>query len=65
MFPLPGIGDHNAVVFESSAMIQINPPIKRTVYMWSRANLACIQLTATILCDEFLSSNPIHTPVSN
>ena len=65
MFPLPGIGDHNAVVVESSAMIQINPPIKRIVYLWSRANQACIQLTTTALCDEFLSSNLIHTPVSN
>ena len=31
-FPLPGIGDHDAVVVESTAAVQGNPPLKRTAY---------------------------------
>ena len=33
---------------------EIKPPVKRTVYLWSRADLTCIQQTAATLCDEFL-----------
>ena len=44
-------------------MIQLNPPVKRTIYLWSRADLANIQQTADALCDEFLSNASIFTPV--
>lgn len=30
---LPGIGDHDAVAVKSSTVIQINPLVKRTIYL--------------------------------
>ena len=45
-FPLPGIGDHDTVVVESSAMIQINPRSKeqqgKLVLMLNRNGLTAI-----------------------
>ena len=64
-FPLPGIGDHDAVAIESSTVVQSNPPFKRTVYLWSRANLTDMKQTAVELCNNFLSSNFTHTPVAS
>ena len=64
-FPISGIGDHDAVAVESSTMLQIKPPVKRTIYLWSRADLTCIQQTAATLCDEFLLCNTVHTSVTS
>ena len=65
-FPfLHGIGDHDAVAVESTTVVQRNPPLKRTVYLWSRANLADIKQTATELCNDFLNRNSTHTPVAS
>ena len=65
MLSLPGIGDHDAVAVESTTMLQIKPSVKRTVYLWSRADLACIQQTAATLCNRFLSCKSIYTPVAS
>ena len=43
--PFPGIGDHDAAAIESITVVQ-RKPLKRTVYLWSRANLADIKQTA-------------------
>ena len=62
--PLPGIGDHDAVAIESTTVVQ-RKPLKRTVYLWSRANLADIKQTATELCNDFLNRNSTHNPVAS
>ena len=42
-----------------------HPTLKRTVYLWSRANLADIKQTARELCNDFLNRNSTHIPVAN
>ena len=64
-FPIPGIGNHDAVAVESTVVVERNPPLKRTVYLWSRANLADIKQTAMELCNDFLNCNSTHAPVAS
>ena len=41
--PLSGISDHEAVLISSISAIKLNPPTKRKIYLWSKADFSSIQ----------------------
>ena len=63
-YPIPGIGDHDTVMIESSTTVQNYPPSKRTIYLWTRANLDDIKQKLLNLCALYLTHNTISTPVT-
>ena len=63
-YPIPGIGDHDAVMIESSTTVQNYPPSKRTIYLWTRADLDDIKQKLLNLWALYLTHNTISTPVT-
>ena len=58
--PLPGISDHDILFITSLLSVKINPPVKRKIYLWSRAKNEDIQNKASELCNHFMKL-PINT----
>ena len=62
-YPLSGIGDHE-IIFVSS-LVKLNPPTKRKIYLWSKADLSNIQQLASNLCTCFMHTYCHSTSVSD
>ena len=42
-YPLPGISDHEIIFVSSFTSVRLNPPTKRKIYLWSKADSSNIQ----------------------
>ena len=62
--PLSGISDHEAVLISSISAIKLNPPTKRKIYLWSKADFSSIQQVASNLCANFIHTYSRSTPVN-
>ena len=40
--PIPGISDHEAVYIETMITAKYNPPVRRKIFLWSKANFQLI-----------------------
>ena len=56
-FPAPGPADHDIVCISSSASVRKSRPVRRKIYLWSKANLPSMQeecqSITTTFCKEF------------
>ena len=51
-----GISDHEAVFIESLVTAHLSLPSRRTIYLWSQADLQNVKNRTGSLCEEFVSS---------
>ena len=63
-YPLPGIGDHDAVAVTSHTSVKLNTPIKRKLYQWSKVNHVHLHQMGEDLCSDFLSTYSSSTPTT-
>ena len=63
--PLPGISDHEAISVSSATLVKLNPPSKRKIYFWSKANFSNIQQLASSLCTSFMHTYRHSTSVND
>jgi len=61
--PIPGISDHEAVLITSLLRVNIQSPVKRTVYKWNRADWDELNNSARYFCSIFISDFSIDTPI--
>ena len=58
------ISDHEAVLTKSLIQAESCPTTRRHIYLWSKANFNFIRQSIQSLCEEFVSSFVVTTPVS-
>ena len=58
----PGISDYEALIVKSDISVQNSPTIKRTIYLWHKADLSRINNLIADFTTSFLN-HPIDTPV--
>ena len=58
-----GISDHEAVFIESLVTAHLTLPSRRTIYLWSQADLQNVKNRTGSLCEEFVSSYSSSIPV--
>ena len=64
-YPLPGIGDHDAVAVTSHTSVKLNTPIKRKLYQqWSKVDHVRLHQMGEDLCSDFLSTYSSSTPTT-
>ena len=61
---IDGISDHEAVLTKSLIQAESCPTTRRHIYLWSKANFNYIRQSIQSLCEEFVSSFVVTTPVS-
>ena len=61
--PIPGISDHEAVYIETTITAKYNPPVRRKILLWSRANFQLIPQCIQDFNLKFLSNYTIESPV--
>ena len=54
--PIPGIGDHEAVYFESSIQARYTRPAQRKVFLWSKTDFSTLSDIITHSCAVFAES---------
>ena len=58
------LSDHEAVLTKSLIQAESCPTTRRHIYLWSKANFNYIRQSIQSLCEEFVSSFAVTTPVS-
>jgi len=61
---IDGISDHEAVLVSSTILAPCCHPVRRSVYLWSRADFDQIRQEIQSLCEEFTAVNSSSTPVN-
>ena len=49
--PIPGVGDHDAVLVDTVTKPQRSKPVRRKIYLWDKSDLAKIKQEATCITD--------------
>ena len=62
---LPGISDHEIIFVSSVTSVKFNPPTKRKIYIWSKADLSNVQQLASGLCTHFMHTYCHSTPIND
>ena len=61
--PIPGISDHEAIYIESMITAKYNPPVRRKILLWSKANFQTISQHIQDFNSKFLATFSItHEP---
>ena len=53
---MDGISDLEVVFTKSLIQAELSPPVRRHIYLWSKANFDQIRQSIWPLCEEFVSS---------
>ena len=61
--PIPGISDHEAVYIETMISAKYNPPARRKIFLWSRANFQSMSQCIQDFSLKFLSNYTIESSV--
>ena len=62
---LPGLSDHDIVLIDTNIVAQRRRPVRRIIYLWSKANLPAMEQELTEFSEEFQQQHEAEMPTIN
>jgi hypothetical protein len=63
--PMPGISDHEAIFVDSDVQVKLQRPVKRKIYLWTKADLLGLRNSMDTFSKELTTEFSSHHLVEN